>query len=153
MTPQDTPVRGARIVTFVIIGVALLAVVASSVVVTLWVLVLAVPLLATLWLVRNLSGGAENSPARIAPIMALVIIGVALLAAGLSSVMTVWASSFARFMYIEDLGLGGTTAGDLAHITPVDRGLVIAGGGLALLGAAALIAAAVLARHRWGAGR
>jgi hypothetical protein len=149
MTPQDTPARSARIVAFMIIGVALLAIAASSVVVTLWVLLLAVPLLATRWLVRNLAAGAaENSPARIARIMALVIIGVALLAAGVSSVMTLWTSSFARFMYIEDLGLELTTAGDLAHITPVDRGLVIAGGGLALLGAAALIAAAVLGRHR-----
>lgn len=90
----------------------------------------------------------QNAPERIARIKALVIIGVALLAAGVSSVMTLWASSFARFMYIEDLGLEGTTAGALAHITPVDRGLLISGGILALLGAAALIAAAVLARHR-----
>ena len=95
----------------------------------------------------------RNTPARIARIRALVIIGVALLAAGVSSVMTLWTSSFARFMYIEDLGLEGTTAGVLAHITPVDRGLLISGGILALLGAAALIAAAVLARHRSRAGR
>jgi len=95
----------------------------------------------------------QNAPERIARIRALVIIGVALLAAGVSSVVTLWASSFARFMYIEDLGLEGTTAGALAHITPVDRGLLISGGILALLGAAALIAAAVLARHRRRAGR
>lgn len=154
MTPQNTPARSARIVAFVIIGVALLAVAVSSVVVTLWVLLLAVPLLATLWLVRNLlAGAAKNTPARIARIMALVIIGVALLAAGVSSVVTLWSSSFARFMYLEDLGLEGTTAGDLADFTPVDRGLLISGGILALLGVATLTAAAVLARHRGRVGR
>ncbi len=66
--------------------------------------------------------------------------------------ITLWTSSFARFMYLEDLGLEGTTAGTLAHITPVDRGLLISGGILALLGAAALIAA-VLAHLRWRARR
>ncbi|MBA3877913.1 MAG: hypothetical protein C0498_13510 [Anaerolinea sp.] len=153
MTTQNTPARIARIMALVIIGVALLAVGVSSVVVTLWVLLMAVPLLATLRLVVNLlDGAAQNTPERVARIMALVIIGVALLAAGVSSVMTLWTSSFARFMYLEDLGLEGTTAGALAHITPVDRGLLISGGIQALLGAAALIAA-VLARHRWRAGR
>jgi hypothetical protein len=145
----------------VITGVALLAAGVSSVmtlwvllmVATLWVLLMAMPLLVTLRLVVNLLDGAtQNTPARIALIMALVITGVALLAAGVSSVMTLWTSSFARFMYLEDLGLEATTAGALAHITPVDRGLLISGGILALLGAAALIAA-VLARHRWRAGR
>ncbi len=153
MTTQNTPARIARITALVIIGVALLAAGVSSVVVTLWVLLMAVPLLAALRLVLNLlNDAAQNTPARIARIMALVIIGVALLAAGVSSVMTLWTSSFARFMYIEDLGLEGTTAGALAHITPVDRGLLISSGILALLGAAALIAAA-LARLRWRAGR
>jgi hypothetical protein len=96
---------------------------------------------------------AQDAPARIARIRALAIVGVALLAAGVSSVVTLWCSSFARYMYIEDLGLDGTTAGALAHITPVDRGLLISGGILALLGAVALIVAAVQARHRWRAGR
>ncbi len=96
---------------------------------------------------------AQNTPARIARIRALVIVGVALLAAGVSSVVTLWCSSFARYMYIERLGLDGTRAAAIAYITPVDRGLLISGGILALLGAAALIAAAVLARHRWRAGR
>lgn len=123
--------------------------VGPSVVVTFWVLVMAVPVLAALWLVRNLlAGAAQDNPTRVARIVALVIIGVALLAAGLSSVMTLWASSFARFMLIEDLGLEGTTAGTLAHVTPVDRGLLVVGGILAVLGAAALVAAAVLGRHR-----
>lgn len=154
MTAQNTPGRLARIMALAIIGVALLAVGVSSVVVTLWVLLMAVPLLATLWLVVNLlDGAAQNTPKRIARIMALVIVGVALLAAGVSSVMTLWTSSFARFMTLEDLGLEETTAGALAHITLVDRGLLISGGVLALLGAAALIAAAVLARHRRRAGR
>ena len=95
----------------------------------------------------------RNTRTRIARIMALVIIGVALLAAGVSSVMTLWTSSFARFKYLEDLGLAGTTAATLAHITPVDRGLLIIGGILALLGAVALVAAAVLARHHGRTGR
>lgn len=141
MTTQNTRAQIARNVAVLIIGGALLAV-GSPVVVTVWVLLLAVPVLATLWLVRNLLAGATpNNPERIGRIMALAIIGVALLAAGVSSVMTLWTSSFARFMYIEDLGLDGTTAGDLAHITPVDRGLLISGGILALLGVAAVIAA------------
>jgi hypothetical protein len=115
---------------------------------------MAVPLLATLWLVRNLlEGAAQNTPARIARITALVVIGVALLAAGVSSVMTLWTSSFARFMLLEDLELGGTTAAAITRDTPVDRGLLIFGGIMALLGAASLIAAAVLARQRGGAGR
>jgi hypothetical protein len=152
MTTQTTPARIARIMALVIIGVALLAAGVSSVVVTLWVLLVAVPLLATLRLVLNLlDGAAQNNPARIARIMALVIIGVALLAAGVSSVMTVWTSSFARFMYLEDLGM--TSVAEITRNTPVDRGLLVCGGILALLGAAALIAAAVLARHRWRAGR
>ncbi len=152
MTTQNTPARLVRIMALVIIGVALLATSVMNVV-TLWVLLLAVPLLATLWLVRNLfDGAAQDNPARIARIMALVIIGVALLAAGVSSVMTLWTSSFARFMYLEDLGLEGTTAAAITRFTPVDRGLLIFGGILALLGAAALIAA-VLARLRWRAGR
>jgi hypothetical protein len=151
MTTQNTRARIARNMALVIIGVALLATSVLNVV-TLWVLLLAVPLLATLWLVRNLlDGAAQNTPARIARIMALVIIGVALLAAGLSSVMTLWTSSFARFMYLEDLGM--TSVAEITRNTPVDRGLLAFGGILALLGAAALIAAAVLARHRGRAGR
>lgn len=152
MTTQDTPARIARIMALVIIGIALLAAFVSSVVVTLWVLLMAVPLLAALRLVLNLlDGAAQDTAARTARIMALVIIGVALLAAGVSSVMTLWASSFARFMYLEDLGLEGTTAAAITRVTPVDRGLLIFGVILALLGAAALVAAAVLARHRWRA--
>ena len=68
------------------------------------------------------------------------------MAAGVSSVMTLWTSSFARFMYLEDLGM--TNAAAITRIAPVERGLLIFGGILALLGAGALIAAAVLARHR-----
>ena len=149
----STPARIARNIALVIIVVVFLATSALNVV-TLWVLLLAVPLLTTLWLVRNLlEGAAQDTPARSPRIMALVIIGVALLAAGVSSVMTLWTSSFARFKYLEDLGLAGTTAATLAHITPVDRGLLMFGGILALLGAAALIAAAVLVtRHRGRAG-
>ena len=153
MTTQNTPARIARLSVPVVIGVALLATGVPFVVGTLWVLLMAVPVLVTLRLALDLlDGAAQENPARAARIMALVIIGVALLAAGVSSVMTLWTSSFARFMVLEDLGLEGTTAGALAHITPVDRGLLISGGILALLGAAAL-AAAVLARFRWRAGR
>ncbi len=153
MTTQNAPARIARITAVVIIGVGLLVAGVFSVVVTLWVLLMAVPVLATLRLALNLlDSAAQDNPARASRIMALAIIGVALLAAGVSSVMTLWTSSFARFMYLEDLGLEGTTAGALAHITPVDRGLLITGGILALLGAAALIAA-VVARLRWRAGR
>ena len=94
----------------------------------------------------------EITPARI---RALVIVGVALLAAGVSSVWTLWASAFARYMYIEDLGLAEATEFAIARDpTPVDHGLAIFGGILVLLGAATLVAAAVLvARHRRRAGR
>jgi hypothetical protein len=154
MTTQNTRARIALISVPVITGVALLAV-GPSVVVTVWVLLVAVALLVTWWLVLNLLGGAApNTHARSPRIMALAIIGVALLAAGVSSVMTLWISSFARFMLLEDLGLEGTAAAAAGRFTPVDRGLLMFGGILALLGAAALIAAAVLvARHRGPAGR
>ncbi|HEX5148380.1 MAG TPA: hypothetical protein VFW02_04815 [Candidatus Limnocylindrales bacterium] len=49
--------------------------------------------------------------------------------------------------------VAGGGLGAVTRVTPVDRGLLIFGFILALLGAAALIAAAVLARHRWRAGR
>jgi len=151
-TPHNLE-RIARVMALVVLGVALLAAGVSSVIVSLWVLLMAVPLVATPLLVLNLlDGAAQYNAARVARVMALVVLGVALLAAGVSSVMTLWTSSFARFMYLEDLGLEGTTAGALAHITPVDRGLLISGGILALVGAATLIAA-VLARRRWRAER
>ncbi|HYN47729.1 MAG TPA: hypothetical protein VER83_02620 [Candidatus Nanopelagicales bacterium] len=95
----------------------------------------------------------ENTPARTARIRALVMVGVALLAAGVSSLVTLWQSTFARYMYIEDLGLSEATVFATTRLTPVDRGIIISGGILALLGAAALIAAAVLARRRRRAGR
>ncbi len=153
MTTPNIRARIARNMVLVIIGVALLATSVLNVV-TLWVLLLAVPVLATMRLVLNLlDGAAQNAPAGIARIMVLSIIGVALLAAGVSFVMTLWSSSFARFMYIEDLGLEGTAAAAITRFTPVDRGLLISGGILAFLGAGALIAAAVLARHDRRAGR
>ena len=72
-----------------IIGVGLLAAGAPFVVGTLWVLLMGLALLVTWWLVLNLLGGvAEKTPGPIARIMALLIIGVALLAAGISAVMT-----------------------------------------------------------------
>jgi hypothetical protein len=147
---SEHPRTYRRTKALVIVGVALLAASVSSVVLTVWVLLIAVPVLASLWLVLILSDAAtRNPPALMARIMALAIIGVALLAAGVSSVMTLWISSFARFMLLEDLGLEGTTAAAAGRFTPVDRGLLISGGILAFLGAAALIAAAVLvARHR-----
>ena len=146
MATQNTRARIAIIMALAIIGVALLATGIPFVGVTFWVLLLVVPLLATLRLVLNLlDGAAQNTPARVARVMALVISGVALLATGVSSVFTLWSSSLARFMLLEDLGLEGTTAAAVARVTPVDRGLIISGGILALLGVAALIAAAVLA--------
>lgn len=149
---RNTPARIARIGVPVLIGIALVAAFVSSGLVTTWVLLMAVPLLAALWLARNLlEGAAQNAPARVARSMALVIIGVALLTAGVSSVMTLWTSSFARFMYLEDLGM--TSVAEITRITPVERGLLVLGGIVAVLGAATLVAAAVLARHRWRAER
>jgi hypothetical protein len=153
MTTRNAPARITRITAVVIIVVALLAAGFSSVVVSLWVFLMAVPVLATLRLVLNvLDGAAPNNPAGVARIMALAIVGVALLAAGISTVTTLWTSSFARFMAVENLGLEGTTTGALAQMTPVDRGLLISGGIMALLGAAALIAAG-LAHLQWHARR
>ena len=154
MTSQNTVARIAGISVPFIIGVGLLAAGAPFVVGTLWVLLMGLALLVTWWLVLNLLGGvAEKTPGPIARIMALLIIGVALLAAGISAVMTLWISSFARFMYLEDLGLEGTAAAVVVRVTPVDRGLLIFGGILAVLGATSVFAAAVLARQRWRAGQ
>lgn len=148
MATQNTRARIVIIMALVIIGVALLATGIPFVGVTFWVLLLVVPLLATLRLVLNLlDGAAESTPAPVARVMALVISGVALLATGVSAVFTLWSSSLARFMLLEDLGLEGTTAAAVARVTPVDRGLFVSGGILAILGVAAVVAAAVLARQ------
>jgi len=147
-------VHRARIVALILIGAALLVAGVPFVVGTFWLLVIAVPALVGLRLVLNLSdGAAHNGPAGVGRITALVITGVALLATGVSTGMTVWTSSFGRFMYLEDLGLEGTTAAAVARVTPVDRGLLVFGGILAFLGAAALITAAVQARRRQRPGR
>ena len=155
MTTQNTPARIALISVPVIIGVALLAAGIPFVAGTLWVLLVAVAVLVAWWLVLNLlSDAAPNAHARSPRIMALAIVGVALLAAGVSSVMTLWASAFARFMLLEDLGLDGATAAVVTRVTPVDRGLFMFGGILAIFGAAFLVAVAVLvARQRGPAGR
>ena len=152
MNTQHNLARIARAMALVVLGVAILAAGVSSVFVSLWVL-MAVPLAASLLLVPNLlHGAAQDNPSRVARVTALLVLGIALLAAGLSSLVTLWTSSFARFMYLEDLGLEGTTAGALVHITPVDRGLLVSGGILTLVGAGTIIAA-LLARRRWRAWR
>jgi uncharacterized membrane protein HdeD (DUF308 family) len=154
MTAQNTPARIARISVPVIIGVALLVAGVPYVVGALWVLLIAVPSLVTLRLVLSqLDAAAQDGPTRVARVMTLVTTGVALLAIGVSSAMAVWTSSFGRFMYLEDLGLAETTAAAAARDTPVDRALMASGLILALLGAAALIAAAVQSRRRGHGGR
>lgn len=149
MTTPITPARSrALLVVVVAIVVTLLATAVSSVAVTLLVLLTVVPILAAIRLgLTVLDGGAENDARRLAPILALVIVGISLLAAGISSVVTLWVSSFARFMYLENLGLQGTTGAAITRVTPVDRGLLVFGGILALVGATLLVAAAVLARR------
>jgi|NGEPerStandDraft_5_1074534.scaffolds.fasta_scaffold13544_3 uncharacterized membrane protein HdeD (DUF308 family) len=96
----------------------------------------------------------QTAPAQAARIRALVVVGVALLTAGLYSIVTLLYSVFARYMYVEDLDLGldENTVFLLTRITPIDRGVLILGGILALLGVAALIAAAVRGQHRRRAG-
>jgi hypothetical protein len=154
MTTQRTPARIARISVPVIVGVALLVAGVPFVVGALWVLLIAVPSLVMPRLVLSqLDAAAQDGPARVARVMTLVIVGVALLAAGVSSVLTLWWSSFARFMYLEDLGLDGATAVAVVRITPVDRALMASGVILAILGAAALVAAAVQSRRRGHGGR
>ncbi len=86
MTTQKAPARIALISVPVIIGVALLATSVPFALGTLWVLLVAMALLVTWWLVLNLLDGAAQSTPVLSPrIMALAIIGVALLAAGVSS--------------------------------------------------------------------
>jgi hypothetical protein len=94
----------------------------------------------------------QAAPAQAARIRALVVVGVALLATGLYSIVTLLYSVFARYMYVEDLDLGldENTVFVLTRITPTDRGIFILGGILGLLGVAALIAAAVRGRRRSG---
>lgn len=81
-------------------------------------------------------------------ITTLLVVGAALLAAGAYSVVTTFGGLFARYMYVEDLelGLGEETIFAVTRITPFERGVIIVGVVLALLGIAALISAAV--RHR-----
>ena len=155
MTAQNTLARIARTSVPVMIGVALLASGVPFVVLALWVLLLAVPLLVTLRLVLSLlDGAAQSTPARSARIVVLAISGVALLATGVSSLLTLWSTDFARFMYLEDLGLDGTWVTITSRVTSVDRGILVFGGILAVIGAAALIAVAMLvARHRGRAER
>lgn len=92
----------------------------------------------------------QAAPARAARIRALVVVGVALLGAGLYSIVTLLYSVFARYMHVEDLDLGldESTVFALTRITPTDRGILILGGILTVLGVAALIAAAVRGRLR-----
>lgn len=93
---------------------------------------------------------SENLTAQASRVRALVLVGVALLAAGGYSAVTLLYSVFARYMYVEDLDLGldENTIFLLTRITPTDRGILVLGGILSLLGVAALIAAAVRQRYR-----
>ena len=95
----------------------------------------------------------KDGAAHEARIRDLVIVGVALLAAGVSSLVTLWSVRFARYHYIEDLELDEAILFATTRITPTEQGILILGGILFLLGAATLIAAAVLARHRRRVGR
>lgn len=92
----------------------------------------------------------QTAPAQAARVRALVVVGTALLTAGLYSILTLLYSVFARYMYVEDLDLGleENTVFLLTRITPTDRGILILGGILALLGVAALIAGVVRSRYR-----
>ncbi|WP_454117957.1 hypothetical protein [Microbacterium lacticum] len=92
----------------------------------------------------------QLATAQTARIRALIVVGVALVTAGLYSTVTLLYSVFARYMYVEDLDLGldENTVFVLTRITPTDRGILILGGILALLGVAALIAAAIRGRYR-----
>lgn len=96
----------------------------------------------------------QVATAQTARIRALIVVGVTLLTAGLYSLVTLLYSVLARYMYVEnlDLGLDENTIFLLTRITPTDRGILILGGILALLGVAALVAAFVRGRHRQRAG-
>lgn len=91
----------------------------------------------------------QLATAQTARIRALIVVGVALVTAGLYSIVTLLYSVFARYMYVEDLDLGldENTVFVLTRITPTDRGILILGGILALLGVAALITAAIRGRY------
>ena len=68
--------------------------------------------------------------------------------AGVYSVMTTFYTLFARYMYVEDLelGLDENTLFAVTRVTPVERGIVIIGIVMALVGIAALVSAAIRAR-------
>ena len=92
----------------------------------------------------------ELTTAQTTRVRALVVVGVALLTSGLYSITTLLYSIFARYMHVEDLelDLDENTVFLLTRITPVDRGILILGGILAILGVASLVAAMVRGRHR-----
>ena len=77
----------------------------------------------------------QLATAQTARIRALIVVGVALVTAGLYSIVTLLYSVFARYMYVEDLDLGldENTVFVLTRITPTDRGILILGGALLLL--------------------
>lgn len=93
---------------------------------------------------------ASKSSAQTTRIWTLVVAGAALVAAGLSAIFVIVLSVFARYMYVEDLGLGldENTMFLVTRISPADRGIVIFGGALIVAGAAALIASALRRRYR-----
>ena len=87
--------------------------------------------------------------AQVARVRTLTLVGIALVVAGFSSIVTVLYSVFARYMYVEGLALelDENAIFLLTRITPADRGILIVGGALVLLGATALIAAFVRGRR------
>lgn len=86
-------------------------------------------------------------------IRALIVVGVALMTAGVYSSITLLSSVFARYMYVEDLNLDldENTVFLLTRITDTDRGILILGVVLVVLGAACFVSAVV--RRRSGVRR
>lgn len=81
----------------------------------------------------------------------LVIVGAALLLTGTYSSAVLLYSSLARYMYIEDLGLGleDRTMHEITKLTPTEVGFIVFGAMLSALGILLLVVTLVVAsRHR-----
>lgn len=84
-------------------------------------------------------------------ISALIVVGVALVASGIYANLALLSSVFARYMYVEDLNLDldENTIFLLTRITDADRGILVLGIILVVLGAACLVSAVIRRRSRF----
>ena len=93
----------------------------------------------------------QKTPSVSARISVLVVVGTSLLVAAAYSAFTIFYSTFARYMYVEDLDLNldESTMHAVTRITPADKSLLIIAAVLGALGLIALISALI----RWARSR